>query len=326
MSQFYLDNQAIKFKSGETILQAAQNAGIQIPVLCHKKETASCGNCMVCAVKELESKKFIASCSTLAVNEQRYENNTEEIAIFRKSAVELLLAEHIGDCVAPCKLVCPQKLNIPQLMKKLSNKENITDFRFNPEICDECGGRCEKACRRGFFDRAISIRELLKDFGEADKSITRKEKNSRPEYFHFLGKCDQKSLKKIYGIKIAHEKLDADRCLQCSCNAESDCELRNMASLMKARQARFKLSDPLFLEPVVTPTIVYYPGKCIRCNRCIRLGEQLKSIKHTDGPVMTGRGLNSRVDSPVGLTFDQAFAPDEDKFIAICPTGALARP
>lgn len=323
MSQFYLDNQLIQFESGETILQAAQNAGKHIPVLCHEKEVNSCGNCMVCAVKDTETGKFLPSCSTVAVDVQKYESETQEVAAFRKAAIELLLAEHIGDCVAPCRLVCPQNLDIPHLMKMLSIDESKTGFSFNPEICHECGGRCEKACRRSFFDHAINIRALLKDFAQEDKSIGKKEELFREKYFHYLGKTHSEVLQKIYCIKSEDEKSEANRCLRCNCQAENACELRDMAFQMKANQAKFKLSDPLIMEPIFTPTIVYYPGKCIRCNRCVKLGEQLKPDK---GPVMTGRGIHSRIDSPVGESFEQAFTPYEEKFIVICPTGALGQP
>lgn len=323
MNQFYIDDQAVEFDAGETILQAAQNAGKTIPVLCHEKETNSCGNCMVCAVKNTETGNFVSSCSTVAIKDQKYESETEEVATFRKSSIELLLAEHIGDCVAPCRLVCPQNLDIPNLMKILANDESKTDFSFNPDICQECGGRCEKVCRRGFFDSAITIRTLLTEFGKEDKLICKHENTSGKKYFHYLGKANPEKLQKIYSIITDDENSEASRCLQCSCEAENSCELRNLASQMKAIQSKYKFSDPLILDPIITPTISYDPGKCIRCNRCVKLGERLNPGK---GPIMTGRGTESRLDSPVGVSFDKAFSPNEDKYIAICPTGALSKP
>jgi predicted molibdopterin-dependent oxidoreductase YjgC len=40
------------------------------------------------------------------------ESECEEVHEARRSALELLLSDHLGDCIGPCQLACPAAIDI----------------------------------------------------------------------------------------------------------------------------------------------------------------------------------------------------------------------
>jgi NADPH-dependent glutamate synthase beta subunit-like oxidoreductase/ferredoxin len=101
------------------------------------------------------------------------DTDNAEVLDMRKSALELLLSEHYGDCEAPCQRVCPAEMNIP-LMNRLiaANKmdealKNIAETIALPSILGYiCPAPCEKACRRKDIDEPVSICLLKRFTGE----------------------------------------------------------------------------------------------------------------------------------------------------------------
>lgn len=105
MSTFTLDGREIPFCDGETILQAALDAGAYIPHLCHRPGYAPHGSCKVCTAS-IDGRNA-ATCTTRARALMRVESATPELADMRRALVEMLFAEgnHIcpaceksGDC------------------------------------------------------------------------------------------------------------------------------------------------------------------------------------------------------------------------------------
>jgi predicted molibdopterin-dependent oxidoreductase YjgC len=345
MNHLFLDGKTQSFTGGETILEIAGRAGIRIPTLCHSPITQSGGRCMVCAVRDQETGAFIPACTYRATPGLKIVASSPEVAAFRRCAVELLLSEHRGDCIAPCRLVCPQNLDIPFFMAAQAGFSPSTEpFLFSPEICLKCGGRCEKACRRGRIDTPIRISELLNAAGKTH-SETIPSPGIEPSYRHYLGRITRDETMQYFGLptstpcpeshgldtaSLHKEKIksppailtEAERCLQCTCSAHSTCELRTVASETKAQQHRF--SGAYFPAPIlfIGETLLFQPGKCIRCLRCIALGDRLNP---GHGPVMTGRGRSTIPDGPIGKNLSQAFRGHEDAFCAECPTGAIFR-
>jgi hypothetical protein len=331
-----LDGVAHEFTPGETILQIAERAGIPVPTLCWSPITHCGGRCMVCAVRRCEDGAFLPACITKCVPGMNLESSSPQVQAFRRSAIELLLSEHRGDCEAPCRLVCPQNLDIPAFFGDLSQGSGPTDFSFNPRICAECGGKCEKACRRGRLDTPLAVRAVLLTSGKPSDELGKPRAPER-RYQHFLGKITPAGICEYYSVTVvpsgvamppassapsADPRLEARRCLQCACSAANDCVLRDLADRLKARRNAFPADPSALLIPVRRDTIVFDPGKCIKCHRCVELGKQLKPAA---GPVMSGRGKDSIIAPPLNADFAAAFAGCEEDFIAECPTGALGR-
>lgn len=175
MVKLTIDNQQIEVVPGTSVLQAAKSIGIAIPTMCYLEETGHITSCMVCLVKNAKNGQLFASCSTPAADGQIIVTNDAEVIESRKTALELLLSEHVGDCEAPCQLVCPAHMNIP-LMNRLIAKEEFgkalevvkRDIALPSILGRICPAPCEAACRRKQVDEAVSIC-LLKGFvGEED--------------------------------------------------------------------------------------------------------------------------------------------------------------
>ena len=66
MPTLTIDNAAVPFEPGETILQAASRAGIAIPTLCSFKGIEPPTSCYVCVVKIQGRSNLTPSCATLS--------------------------------------------------------------------------------------------------------------------------------------------------------------------------------------------------------------------------------------------------------------------
>jgi NADH dehydrogenase/NADH:ubiquinone oxidoreductase subunit G len=95
--QIILDGQTVSAESGEMIFDVAQRAGVDIPALCRlpglKPPSTSC---LVCLVKW--DGKFVPSCAIQVEEGMVIESETEEVHSMRRSALELLLSDHIDHC------------------------------------------------------------------------------------------------------------------------------------------------------------------------------------------------------------------------------------
>jgi len=173
MPEIKINNIALSANPDDTILSAAKRAGIPIPTMCWIKDFKPSTSCMVCVVQDLRNGKIMTSCSALVEEGMDISTDNEEVLDMRKSALNLLLSEHNGDCEAPCQRVCPAEMNIPLMNRLIS--ENRIDEALKvvketiaiPAILGYiCPAPCEKACRRKDIDEPVSICLLKRFLGE----------------------------------------------------------------------------------------------------------------------------------------------------------------
>ena len=88
----------IEVKEGTTMLEAANEAGITIPTLCHHKDLCVAGNCRVCIVEVSGQKRLSAACATPCEEGMEILTNSLKVRNARKHIIELLLSEHNADC------------------------------------------------------------------------------------------------------------------------------------------------------------------------------------------------------------------------------------
>ena len=175
MIKLTIDNHHIEVTPGTTVWEAAKSIGIDIPAMCYLEQTGHITSCMVCLVKNLNTGHLFASCSTPATEGQVIVTNDQEVTDSHRTALELLLSEHVGDCEAPCQLVCPAHMNIP-LMNRLIAKGDFAkalqvvkrDIALPSILGRICPAPCEAACRRKQVDEAVSICHLKGFVGEED--------------------------------------------------------------------------------------------------------------------------------------------------------------
>lgn len=95
--QFVLDGKTITASPGQTILKAAEAAGVYIPRLCAYKDLVPHGSCRVCSVRV--NGRIQAACVQTATNGAVVESDTEELREFRRNVVDMLFVEGNHYCM-----------------------------------------------------------------------------------------------------------------------------------------------------------------------------------------------------------------------------------
>ena len=89
-----LDGKKLVVPEGKTILQVANEQGIEIPTLCHDPRLEPYGSCWVCVVEVEGAKGFVPSCATRVRDGMVVRTDTYGVRSARKMALELLLSNH----------------------------------------------------------------------------------------------------------------------------------------------------------------------------------------------------------------------------------------
>lgn len=95
--KFTIDGVEVDARRGETIMQAADRAGVYIPRLCAHKDLMPFGACRVCTV--MVNGRPQTACTTPAAEGAIVENNTDALNDHRRSLVEMLFVEGNHFCM-----------------------------------------------------------------------------------------------------------------------------------------------------------------------------------------------------------------------------------
>ncbi|WP_432407740.1 FAD-dependent oxidoreductase [Wukongibacter sp. M2B1] len=156
--------------NGQTILEIARANNIEIPTLCYDERVEVYGSCGLCVVQVEGIPKLLRACATKASDGMVIQTNTARVRESRKTALELLLSDHVGDCRPPCVLACPANTDCQGYVGLIANGEYKEALELIKEqlplpasIGRVCPHPCEDACRRQLADEPISI-AWLKSF------------------------------------------------------------------------------------------------------------------------------------------------------------------
>ena len=99
MVNLTIDGKQITVSKKATIYQAAEQAGIKIPVLCYAKKLFPYGACRICLVEVEQMKgRLIPSCTTPVTEGMVVTTMSDEIRKVRRTVLEFLLVNHVLDC------------------------------------------------------------------------------------------------------------------------------------------------------------------------------------------------------------------------------------
>jgi NADP-reducing hydrogenase subunit HndD len=98
MTSLMIDQIPVSVPEGTTIIEAARQAGVEIPSLCYMPEVHAIGACRVCMVEVEGARGLVASCAQPVADGMVVRTNTKRVREGRRTVVELLLSEHQGDC------------------------------------------------------------------------------------------------------------------------------------------------------------------------------------------------------------------------------------
>jgi NADPH-dependent glutamate synthase beta subunit-like oxidoreductase/ferredoxin len=160
-----IDGHEVSVAPGQTVLDASRQIGLEIPTLCFLEKCGPLTSCQVCLVKI--NGKLVPSCATPAQPGMVVESETDEVHEARRTALELLFSDHVGDCLAPCHRLCPLGLEIPAMLRQVRTGQmeaasaTVRDALPLPSVLGRlCHHPCEQGCRRGAWDNPAGIREL----------------------------------------------------------------------------------------------------------------------------------------------------------------------
>ncbi len=94
-----INGQEVTAKRGMTVLEAAQAAGIYIPTLCYDSDLEPYGGCRLCVVEIEKVRGLPTACTIPAADGMVVHTETEAVNNVRRTAIELLLADHPCECL-----------------------------------------------------------------------------------------------------------------------------------------------------------------------------------------------------------------------------------
>ncbi len=176
MAKVRINGRELLANSELTILEVCRENGIRIPTLCHDEQLEPIGSCQLCVV-DLKGHGLVTACNTRVADGMDIETRNEEVIAARKRSLEMLLAEHYGDCLAPCQKACPAGIDIQgylALIARGAYKEAVELIKERlplPAIIGRvCPHPCETACRRGLVDDPIPICALKRFAADQERS------------------------------------------------------------------------------------------------------------------------------------------------------------
>lgn len=152
-----INGKQVTAPAGSTILEAARQAGITIPTLCHHPDLSNVGACRMCVVSVEKARGLQTACTTPVFEGMVVNTDSAEARETRRFVLEMLLTDHPNDCMTcevngDCEL---QNLvydyNVPWPEHNGARHTYEVDPDPNPFIfidrnkCIVCG-RCIRAC------------------------------------------------------------------------------------------------------------------------------------------------------------------------------------
>ena len=174
-----INGRQLSVSEGMTILEAAQENGIDIPTLCYRPELTPIGACRICVVEVEGARTLAGSCHTPITQGMVIYTHSPKVLQTRKIIVELLLGSHPDSC-----LVC-DKSNLCELRKIAADLEvGLPRFRMGKRyypiedvspyivrdlskciLCQRCIRVCEEIAKQNVFSLAYRGLECKVVFG-----------------------------------------------------------------------------------------------------------------------------------------------------------------
>jgi NADP-reducing hydrogenase subunit HndD len=156
MLSIQIDGREAIAQEGDTILDALQRNGVDVPTLCHLADLAPTGACRLCVVEVEGRGGLVPSCSYLAGDGMKIHSRSPRVLEARRTVVQLLLANHPDDCLycvrsANCELhKLSHELGVSQRLYKGARTRRPLDVSSpslvrDPDKCILCG-RCVRVC------------------------------------------------------------------------------------------------------------------------------------------------------------------------------------
>lgn len=171
MSEVHLkiNGKDVVAQSGQTILEAATAADIDIPVLCYHPSLSTWGACRMCLVEVKGMRGLHSSCTTPVAEGMEVETESKNAVDVRKFVLELLFSERNHYCMfcqmsGNCELQDAayryglDHFTYPRPYEKLEVDASRKYFIMDQNRCILCL-RCVRACSEIAANHTLNLRE-----------------------------------------------------------------------------------------------------------------------------------------------------------------------
>jgi NADH-quinone oxidoreductase chain G len=151
-----INGKEVRLDQPMSVLDAARQAGIKIPTMCHHEALKPYGGCRLCVVEVERMPKLQNACTLMAAEGMVVKTESEEIAEVRRGILEFLLINHPLDCpvcdkAGECEL--QDMVNkygasagrFKEEKRKVPESHHDQIFTRNMERCVVCT-RCVRMC------------------------------------------------------------------------------------------------------------------------------------------------------------------------------------
>lgn len=153
-----INGKEITVEDGTLILDAASQAGFDIPTFCYQVRLSRLGSCRMCIVEIEGQKKLQPSCVTPVINGMAVHTESPTVISARQAMLEFLLSNHALDCPVcdkggECELQDMVYMHGPRKGRFAEEKNRFhdKDYILSPVIvknsnrCVQCM-RCVRVC------------------------------------------------------------------------------------------------------------------------------------------------------------------------------------
>lgn len=171
-----INNRSFQVRANASVLQACEEAAIEVPRFCYHEKLSVSGNCRMCLVEVEKSPKPVVSCAMPVSKGMVIYTNTPLVRKAREAVLEFLLINHPLDCP-----ICDQAGECDLQDETLQyGSDRGRFFEFKRSVEDkECGPiiktimtRCIHCTRCIRFSAEIAGQEVLGAFGRgADTEV-----------------------------------------------------------------------------------------------------------------------------------------------------------
>lgn len=152
---------AVSVPKGSTILEAAHEAGVEIPTLCFLKDMNEIGACRICVVEATGARGLVTACVYPVAEGMEIQTNTPKVRAARKTTLELILSTHEKKCLS---CVRSQNCELQKLCRDYGVEDNGKYDGFRPQYVPDTSAphmirdnnkcilcrRCVAACQQQF--------------------------------------------------------------------------------------------------------------------------------------------------------------------------------
>ncbi|NJE26668.1 FAD-dependent oxidoreductase [Thermococcus sp. MV5] len=173
MVKVIINGKEMEVPDDKTLLKILREKGEHIPGMCYDDEIEPYGSCRLCLVET--PRGLTTSCTLKPMEGLAIETLNDTIVEMRRTALELMLSDHYGDCIGPCQKGCPAHSDVQGYLALIAMGKYHEAVKLMKEkyilpavLGRVCPAFCEDECRRNLVEEPLAIRQLKRYAADYD--------------------------------------------------------------------------------------------------------------------------------------------------------------